>query len=98
MPQTRENKGPEEIFQDMAKEARDPWTYYYSGNRRSKRDIMLPIRVTAAERAAIRAAAKWENKPVAGFIRAAIAVRAEKGFCKAARKGDQPSPESGARV
>ena len=46
----------------MAKEARDPWTYYYYG--RPKRDIMLPIRVTAAERAAIRAAAKWENKPV----------------------------------
>ena len=51
MPQTRENKGPEEILQDMAKEARDPWTYYYYG--RPKRDIMLPIRVTAAERAAI---------------------------------------------
>ena len=96
MPQTRQNKGPEEILQDMAKEARDPWTYYYYG--RPKRDIMLPIRVTAAERDAIRAAAKWENKPVAGFIRAAIAVRAEKGFCKAARKGTNPRPSPGARV
>ena len=59
---------------------------------------MLPIRVTAAERAAIRAAAKWENKKVSEFIRAAIAVRAEQGFCKATRDGDQRPPESGGRV
>ena len=69
--------------------------YHYG---RPKRDIMLPIRVTAAERAAIRAAAKWENKKVSEFIRAAIAVRAEQGFCKATRDGDQRPPESGGRV
>ena len=40
-------------------------------------------------RPAIREAAEWENKPVSEFIRAAIAVRAEQGFCKAASDGDQ---------
>ena len=36
---------------------------------------MLPIRVTDRERDAIRAAAKWENKKVSEFIRAATLTR-----------------------
>lgn len=83
----QQDKTPEEILRDMAQEARDPWRYYHYG--RPKRDIMLPIRVTAAERDAIRQAADWEQKKVSQFIRAAIGGRAETGFCQARQDGDE---------
>ncbi len=64
---------------DMAPETRSGWRYLH---RRENRTVLLPIRVSPKERDAIRAAARWENKTVAGFIRAAIAVRARDGYCK----------------
>ena len=63
----------------------------------------VPPRGSLADEAAdavqgIGAGVVWENKPVSEFIRAAIAVRAETGFCKAAREGDQRPSVSGGRV
>lgn len=52
------------------------------GRGRQNRTVLLTFRVTPEERDAIRAAAKWENKTVARFLRAAIAVRARDGFSK----------------
>ena len=77
---SRQQRTAEELLLDMRREAEDPWSYYSYG--RKPRKIMLPIRVTARERDAIRAAAKFENKKVSEFIRAAIADRAAAGFCK----------------
>lgn len=77
---SRQQRTAEELLLDMRREAEDPWRYYHYG--RKPRKIMLPIRVTARERDAIRAAAKFENKKVSEFIRAAIADRAAAGFCK----------------
>ena len=82
---SRQQRTAEELLLDMRREAEDPWRYYHYG--RKPRTIMLPIRVTDRERAAIRAAAKWENKKVSEFIRAAIADRAAEGFCKAGGDG-----------
>ena len=42
---------------------------------RGARSVLLPVRVTPEERAALRAVAKRENMTVADFIRAAIALR-----------------------
>lgn len=68
---SRNQRTNEELLLDMRRESEEPWRYYYYG--REPRKIMLPIRVTEQERDAIRAAAKWENKKVSEFIRAAIA-------------------------
>ena len=66
----------------MSRETRTSrWSYIFPGDREN-RSMMLPIRVAPTEREAIRAAAQWENKSVAEFIRAAIAVRSREGFCK----------------
>ena len=58
----------------------------YHGRGRQNRTVLLTFRVTPQERDAIRVAAKWENKTVAGFLRAAIAVRARDGFSKRDQK------------
>ena len=42
---------------------------------RGARSVLLPVRVTPEERAALRAVAKRENMTVADFIRAAVALR-----------------------
>lgn len=81
---SRNQRTNEELLLDMRRESEEPWRYHYYG--RAPRKIMLPIRVTAQERDAIRAAAKWENKKVSEFIRAAIAERAASGFCRASAK------------
>lgn len=47
------------------------------GMPRRKRSVLLPVRVTPEERDAIRAVAKRENMTVSGFIRSAIALRAQ---------------------
>ena len=52
------------------------------GTHRPNRSILLPIRVTLAEREALRAAAAEANMSVAAFIRAAIAVYARDGYCQ----------------
>lgn len=44
---------------------------------RRKRSVLIPVRVTPEERDAIRAVAKRENMTVSGFIRSAIALRAQ---------------------
>jgi hypothetical protein len=44
---------------------------------RRKRSVLLPVRVTPEERDAIRAVAKRENMTVSGFIRTAIALKAQ---------------------
>ncbi len=44
---------------------------------RRKRSVLLPIRVTPEERDAIRAVAKRENMTVSGFIRSAVALKAQ---------------------
>ena len=66
---SRQQRTAEELLLDMRREAEDPWSYYSYG--RKPRKIMLPIRVTARERDAIRAA---------------IADRAAAGFCQDAGK------------
>lgn len=70
---------------DMSRETRTGWRYL---RRQENRTVLLPFRVSPKERDAIRAAARWENRTVAGFIRAAIAVRARDGYCK--RNADEP--------
>ena len=51
---------------DMSRETRPSgWSYIFPGDREN-RSVMLPIRVTPTEREAIRTAAQWENKSVAG--------------------------------
>ena len=64
---------------DMSPETRSGSTYFLG---REKRTVLLTFRVTREERDAVRAAARWENRTVAGFFRAAIAVRARDGYCK----------------
>lgn len=64
---------------NMSRETRGDYYDYWLG--RKNRSVLLTFRVTTEERDAIRAAARWENKTVAGFFRAAIAVRARDGFC-----------------
>ena len=64
---------------NMSPETRTGWNYYLG---RENRDVLLTFRVTPQERDAVRAAARWENRTVAGFFRAAIAVRARDGYCK----------------
>ena len=59
---------------------------------RPNRSVLLPIRVTVAEREALRAAAGEANMSVAVWIRAAIAVYARDGYCQrvANSKPDNP--------
>lgn len=66
---------------NMSPETRD-FTNYWRGKR--NRTVLLTIRVTPEERDAVRAAAEWEHRKVAKFIRAAIAARARDGYCNAA--------------
>lgn len=66
---------------NMSPETRTNFADYWRG-REKNRSVLLTFRVTPEERAAIRAAANWENKTVADFFRAAIAVRARDAFCK----------------
>ncbi len=73
--------GHAETLRNLSPETR-PRGYYNNYWNRDRRKVLLTIRVTEKEREAIQAAASWENKPVAKFIRAAIAVRARDGFCK----------------
>lgn len=70
----------DKILTNMSPETRGDYYDYWLG--RKNRSVLLNFRVTPDERDAIRAAARWENKTVAGFFRAAIAVRARDGFCK----------------
>ena len=56
------------------------WSYLQG---RKNRRLLLTLRVTPEERDAIRAAADWEDVRVSDFLRAAIAVRARDGYCKA---------------
>ena len=63
---------------NMSSVARRGWSY------RPNRSVLLPIRVTPAERDALRAAAAEANMSVASFIHAAIAVRARDGYCQRA--------------
>ena len=58
---------------------------------RQNRSVLLTVRVTPEERAAIRAAAESENLKVSKYIRAAIAVRARDGYCSNAHQhqGDE---------
>ena len=65
---------------NMSPFTRRGWTY------RPNRSVLLPIRVTPAEREALRAAAAEASMSVAAFIRAAIAVHARDGYCQ--RVGD----------
>ena len=81
-------------LKDMSRETRTSGWSYVWGLDRETRSLMLPIRVTPTEREAIRAAAESENKSVAAFIRAAIAVRARDGFCK--REEEEQSVTAGA--
>ena len=60
----------------MSHVTRPGWRY------RPNRSVLLPVRLTPTEREALRAAAKWENMTVSGFVRAAIAVRARDGYCQ----------------
>ena len=55
---------------------------------RQNRSVLVTIRVTPQERAAIRAAAESENLKVSKYIRAAIAVRARDGYCNAHQHPD----------
>ena len=64
---------------NMSPETRSGWNYFLG---RENRSVLLTFRVTPQERDAVRAAARWENKTVAGFFRAAIAARARDGYCK----------------
>ena len=50
----------EELLLDMRREAEDPWRYYHHYGRKPRK-IMLPIRVTARARDAIRATAGFCN-------------------------------------
>ena len=64
---------------NMSPETRSGWDYLLAHQNRT---VLLTFRVTRQERDAVRAAARWENRTVAGFFRAAIAVRARDGYCK----------------
>ena len=58
------------------------------------RSVLLTIRVTPAERDALRAAAAEANMSVASFIRAAIAVCERDGYCQRAADSKSESPLS----
>ena len=64
---------------NMSRETLFGWSYLQG---RKNRTVLLTFRVTPEEREAIRVAAEWEHKTVADFIRTAIAVRAQDGYCK----------------
>ena len=65
---------------NMSRETRGNSYDYWLG--RQNRSVLLTFRVTPEEREAVRAAARWENKTLAGFLRAAIAVRARDAYCQ----------------
>ena len=64
---------------NMSPETLRGWSYLHG---RKNRTVLLTFRATPEEREAIRAAAVWERKSVAEFIRTAIGVRARDGYCK----------------
>ena len=70
---------------EMSHVTRPGWRY------RPNRSVLLPVRLTPDEREALRAAAKWENMTVSGFVRAAIAVRARDGYCQR-NDSQEPTP------
>jgi len=76
----------DKILTNMSRETSTNFADYWRG-REKNRSVLLTFRVTPEERAAIRAAAKWENKTVASFVRAATALRARDGFCKRHHEG-----------
>ena len=65
---------------NMSPLTRRGWSYLQG---RKNRRLLLTLRVTPEERDAIRAAADWEDVRVSDFLRAAIALRARDGYCKA---------------
>ncbi len=73
---------------DMPHVTRPGWHYH------PNRSVLLTFRVTPAERAALRAAAKWENMTVAALIPAAIAVRARDGYCQHVAEGAQGNQDN----
>ena len=68
-----------------------PFTRTYRPNR----SVLLPIRVTLAERDALRAAAREANMSVAAWIRAAIAVYARDGYCQRVDDSKPDNPPKG---
>ena len=74
---------------NMSSVTRRGWSY------RPNRSVLLTIRVTPAERDALRPAAAEANMSVASFIRAAIAVCARDGYCQ--RAADSKSESSSRR-
>ena len=77
-----------ETLRNLSRETRA--RRYYRPWGQEPRSVLVTIRVTANERAAINAAAARENQTTAEFIRAAIAAHASRR-----RKATRPAAGSG---